>query len=292
MTFLPTVGGFDLKTILTATDLSERSARALRQATHLALHHNAALHVLHIVDDEIPSRIAAEIKSAARENLTEQIALIAKGKALDVTVHVDFKPTWEGIVQAAERTGAEMLILGSHRSRGIMELFRGTTVERVAKVIRIPLLVVNNPVPGAYGEVIVGVDFSDCARHAIRLASTLAPKQALTLINAYHIPFKGFTQRADSDGSILKKDLQLIERELTQDMTAFEQGLENKSLRLKHVFAEGGPAQVLLHEAETRGADLICVGSHGRSWLAEAFLGSTARELLSAATCDVLIAPL
>ena len=281
-----------MKTILAPTDLSERSERALRQAIHLASAHDAALHVLYVVDEDIPARIAKEIKSRAAEALDEQIAQIPDGKSVKLTIHVEFKTIWKGIVEAAEALGADLLVLGSHRSRGIMELFRGTTVQRVAKVTKTPLLVVNNATPGPYRDVIVGVDFSDCSRNAINVGATLAPKGTLTLTNVYHVPFKEFTKRADPDGAIEKRDRLQTESELAKEMKAFEKRLENKSLKLKRTFIEGGPAPVLLEQARRRDSDLICVGSHGRSWLAEAFIGNTARELLSAAPCDVLVVPL
>ena len=243
------------KTILAATDLSERSEKALQQALHLASVHGAALHVLYVVDEDIPSPIAKEIKSASTENLNEQIARVPNGKSVNTTIHVEFKTIWKGIVEAAEELGADLLVLGSHRSRGIMELFRGTTVERVAKVAKTPLLVVNNPTPGSYHDVIVGVDFSDCARNAINVGARLSPKGSLTLINVYHIPFKEFTRRADPDGSIEKRDRLQIERELAKDMKTFEERLDNKNLRLKRAFIEGGPAPVLLEEVARRESD-------------------------------------
>jgi len=281
-----------MKRILAATDLSERSERALRQAIHLASAQNAALHVLYVVDEDIPRRIANDIISGATENLKEQIAQVPDGKSVNASIHVEFKTIWKGIVETAEELGADLLVLGSHRSRGIMELFRGTTVERVAKMTKTPLLVVNNSAPGRYHDVIVGVDFSDCARNAINVGASLSPKAKMTLINVYHIPFKEFTKRADPDGSIEKRDRLRTERELAKDMKAFEERLENKGLKLKRAFVEGGPVPVLLEEARRRESDLICVGSHGRSWLADAFLGSTAQGLLSVAPCDVLVVPL
>ena len=281
-----------MKTILVATDLSERSERALQQAIHLASAQDAALHVLYVVDEEIPGRIAKEIKSGAKETLNEQIARAAVGKSVNLTIHVVFQTIWKGIVEAAEELEADLLVLGSHRSRGMMELFRGTTVQRVAKVAKTPLLVVGNSKPGPYRDVIAGVDFSDCSRNAINVGAALAPKATMTLINVYHVPYKEFTKRADPDGSIEKRDRLQTDRELAKEMKAFEQRLESKSLKLKRTFIEGGPAPVLLEEARRRESNLICVGSHGRSWLAEAFLGSTARELLSAAPCDVLVVPL
>lgn len=281
-----------MKTILIASDLSDRSRRALHQAIHLASSQGAALHVLYVVDEDIPARVAKEIRSSAEETLREQIAQVPEGASVDLTVRVEFRTIWKGIVETAQELEADLLIMGSHRSRGIMELFRGTTVQRVAESTKTPLLVVNNPKPGPYREVIVGVDFSDCSRNAINVGATLAPKSTITLVNVYHIPFKEFTKRTDPDGSVEKRDRLRTEGELAKEMKAFEEQLDNRNLQLKRTFIEGGPAPVLLEQAGRNESDLICVGTHGRSWLTGAFIGSTARELLSSAPCDVLVVPL
>lgn len=50
------------------------------------------------------------------------------------------------------------------------------------------------------------------------------------------------------------------------------------------------PADAILEVAETEGADLIVMGSHGRRGLQRLLLGSQAAEVLSKATVPVLIA--
>jgi nucleotide-binding universal stress UspA family protein len=53
---------------------------------------------------------------------------------------------------------------------------------------------------------------------------------------------------------------------------------------------DGDPVGVLLKQAETEGATLIAVGSHGRRRAAGLLLGTVAARMLRDATCSVLIA--
>jgi phosphoglycerate kinase len=53
--------------------------------------------------------------------------------------------------------------------------------------------------------------------------------------------------------------------------------------------AEGDPASEILKMADEIGADLIAMGSHGRTGLLHYFLGSVARKVFERATCPVLI---
>jgi nucleotide-binding universal stress UspA family protein len=52
---------------------------------------------------------------------------------------------------------------------------------------------------------------------------------------------------------------------------------------------EGEPAEVLVRVAAEESADLLVVGRTGRDYVARALLGSTAENVIRAASCDVLV---
>ena len=58
-----------MSNILVATDLSLRSERAVRRAFALARETGAALHLLSVVDDELPEAIAGRRRAETREEL-------------------------------------------------------------------------------------------------------------------------------------------------------------------------------------------------------------------------------
>jgi nucleotide-binding universal stress UspA family protein len=60
---------------------------------------------------------------------------------------------------------------------------------------------------------------------------------------------------------------------------------------LRHLTADESPADVILEVAREVDASLIVLGLHQRSWLARRVLGSTARSVVLAAPCPVLVVP-
>ncbi len=52
---------------------------------------------------------------------------------------------------------------------------------------------------------------------------------------------------------------------------------------------EGDPRGALIEAAETESADLIVVGSHGRTGLAKLLIGSVATHVVTHAPCSVLV---
>ena len=59
-------------------------------------------------------------------------------------------------------------------------------------------------------------------------------------------------------------------------------------MRAKAVLLEGVAHEQIVRAARARRADLIVVGTHGRSGLARFFLGSVAGRVATMATCPVL----
>jgi nucleotide-binding universal stress UspA family protein len=54
------------------------------------------------------------------------------------------------------------------------------------------------------------------------------------------------------------------------------------------VTQKGAPAKVILEIARAKHADLIAMGTHGRSGIEHALLGSVAERVLREAPCPVL----
>jgi nucleotide-binding universal stress UspA family protein len=59
-------------------------------------------------------------------------------------------------------------------------------------------------------------------------------------------------------------------------------------VRTSVLVSEGAPAERIAHLARSKRADLVVLGTHGRTGLARMFLGSVASRVISIATCPVL----
>jgi nucleotide-binding universal stress UspA family protein len=59
-------------------------------------------------------------------------------------------------------------------------------------------------------------------------------------------------------------------------------------VQIEHRFETGNAAAEVLRTAEQTNADLIIMGTHGRSGVERVFLGSVAENVLRKAQCPVL----
>lgn len=77
------------------------------------------------------------------------------------------------------------------------------------------------------------------------------------------------------------------------DLDAVTAYLTSNGVRnsLRQITADASPADVILGVAHEVDASLIVLGLHQRSWIAKRVLGSTARSVVLAAPCAVLVVP-
>ena len=116
--------------ILTATDFSTRSHRALRRAGLLAQARNAELTLVHVVDDDQPKQLV-EIESREAERiLAEQISAMAELRGARCRPLVVAGDPFDGILRSAASIGADLIVMGAHRKQLLRDIFVGTTVER------------------------------------------------------------------------------------------------------------------------------------------------------------------
>ncbi|MBI4463359.1 MAG: universal stress protein [Acidobacteria bacterium] len=153
------------------------------------------------------------------------------------------------------------------------------------------MLIVNRKPAHPYLRPLVAVGLEDVSREVLELAlRVLEPKvPPVPVVHAYWPPFEGFILPTLSE-----KELKEYHQELKKQAQAcLERILEpfaKKGVRWKPLVGHGDPRRMVLWEAALRRSDLIVCGTHARSGLSHARLGSVAEWLISAARCDVLVA--
>jgi len=160
--------------LLCATDLWARSDRALQKALWLSEVTDAQLLLLHVVDGELPLRIAGRKADLARSALEWHLRdAAAFSQPPAVTVRVG-NPQ-QTIIKVARAWRPDMVVLGAASAR-VFDRIRGTTAERLASEASCPALVVNRGEPGAYSG--AGVIAESCCQ-AFALENDLDRLQVL-----------------------------------------------------------------------------------------------------------------
>ena len=139
-----------------------------------------------------------------------------------------------------------------------------------------------------FKKIILAVDGSECAGRALEMAASLARKDeaAITVVNAYPqvsllVGEAKYKSRVEVYIGLSEELVEKAKQELcAQGVTS----IEKKVLE--------SPASIAIINAATeRNADLIVMGSRGRTPVKGLLLGSVSQRVIGMAPCPVLIVP-
>lgn len=133
-----------------------------------------------------------------------------------------------------------------------------------------------------FKKILFATDFSPASETALQYATALARDSAALLLIAHveemPMPYAGgemYFAQPEYPNPEIKKMLQAVVP-------------PDKSVRYEHRLVMGTAADDVVRVAEEEGADLIVIGTHGRTGLMRVLMGSVAESIMRLAKCPVL----
>jgi nucleotide-binding universal stress UspA family protein len=289
-----------LRTVLVAADFSESSREAFRFACSLSREGTTSVLVFHVVEprsvaeqpvylgDRTVHFTAAPPDRAHLEALRERLReAYVPERAIDVEYRVKEGHPVEELLRLEQDPGWDLIVLGTRGRTGLRHLLAGSVAEKVLRGARCPVLALRSRVQHAQSAPISTVlhptDFSELSRSALKVSRELARDLGARLV-LLHIatPEVGFPEVGPFEVA------QQEDRDTLEDMRAQLDGPDLKEpIEVEAVRGEVVPE--ILRAAETRGCDLIVMGTHGRTGLSRLLMGGVAEAVLRRAPCPVLI---
>ncbi|MFT3956419.1 MAG: universal stress protein [Piscinibacter sp.] len=285
-------------TILVATDFSIDGNNAVRRAGWLAHEHGASLHLVHVLDpagcrplrEWFTPSIDIDLKAAQAWESLRRFAVEITGRYdVDARAEVMVGEPLETLLRASER--ADLLVLGQRGRARLKAMLGGSTVDRLLRICRCPVLVVRTPVEGAYGRVMVPVDFTDTSDVAVQVAARFARGGGIRMFHAIQSHREAVLREAEVPEQVIRASRARQEAAAVARMRRQAGGLGLGGTATEFAAIHGQPVWSTLRHARSVGADLIVAGKQGRSTLGEFLLGSVSRRVLAESPCDMVIVP-
>lgn len=279
--------------ILAAIDLTPDSELAQERAIALAAYWGARLYILHAVDDDsLPSaREASARAKTAEAEIERRMKENPAVAGFEFEVFTNLGNPVERILATCDRLYIDLLVIGAGKKKTLGQRLLGSTVERVLRQALQPVLIVRNHTTGPYRKLAVATDFSEPSRVALECALGLFPNREATVVHAYEVALHGLLSSDRMTGPLAERHEREMSEYVRQSLAEFVADARASTPRLSVESGIGTPDAILTDLVRRDCLDLVVVGTHGRTGVRRALLGSVAERLIGALPCDVLAVP-
>lgn len=142
----------------------------------------------------------------------------------------------------------------------------------------------------SFKKLLYATDFSKASARALDEAIKLAKENDAELLVLHVIePVTAYVTGEDfgSAGLYMKLE-ETTKKEAESSMHKLMDKLQKSKVKAKSLLLKGTPHDQIVKAAKNRNADMIVIGTHGRTGLSKLFMGSVAGKVVSTATCPVL----
>jgi nucleotide-binding universal stress UspA family protein len=288
------------RTILVAADFSESSRGAFQVACALAREESTRVVVLNVMEPKyVPESpvyfgqqsvryLPVARDASEHESLKRRLREIyVSDHPLDVEYQTREGETGAEILRSSEELGCDLIVMGTHGRSGLGRLLAGSIAETVLRKASCPVLALRGQEVPRRSEPILVIlhptDVSECSRASLHVARRLARDVGARLVVLHVTPVEVVLEGTLAGGGDPDADRDSLE-EICEEM-------EGPDLKcpVETRLERGDPTAKILRVAGEIEADLIVMGTHGRSGLGRALMGSVAEAVLRRARCPVLI---
>jgi universal stress protein E len=265
--------------ILVATDGSSFSADAVKVAIAMCVKSGAHLYPFSMVlTNPEYEALAPELVQKASEDVKAHLeSIVAEaahhGVGATMLMRLGDRPDAE-IVAAADEINADLIVTGQQGRRGLARMMVGDATIRVIGAATCSVLSV--PVGAAMWQnrILLGTDGSRFADAAAVSAAKIAHccEAPITVVSA-----------------LVPSHSKLRQQEGREAVERTTELLRQDGLDVEGVALRGEADDVIIKLAEEKGADLIVVGTHGRTGFGKVLLGSVSERVIGKAKCAVLV---
>jgi len=280
--------------LLLATDGSEFSEGAIREAIRMAKQCSSKLTVLSVIETnpEFESMAPQVLEKREKEVRAHLEAVQARAKqegvACDIALH-EGEDSYKYIVDEAVAKKSTMIIVGRRGKKGFRRLVMGSTTSWTIGHAPCSVLVVPRAAQVQFKSIVVATDGSKYSAAAASEAIGIAKRNSAKLTAISVVPAELATP-ADIDFATIERE-KLADQEMhtaEKNARAVKEAAQKEGVDAQAFVMSGKPADAIIEIAKDQKADLVVVGSHGRTGLDRLLMGSVAERVIVLATCAVL----
>ena len=234
-----------------------------------------------------PPKVIQEMVDDAQRGLDEVVRQARGLGAKHVSGKLMTGAPWAEITGLLEKQAFDLCVIGTHGRTGLSRILLGSVTEKVVRHSPCSVLAVRpDSEAKPFSHALVPIDFSDSAWYALDLAAQLVePLGLITLLHVIEIPV-AYSGEVAAD---FARDLDKRAARALDEAVAWLKTKTATAVRVNSRIGYPG-AQTLALLDDDRSIDLVVMGSHGRTGIKRALMGSVAEKVVRHAARPVLVA--
>lgn len=283
--------------ILVPTDGSDWAMAAANHAFALATLGDATVYALSVVDlrhfednlVETPVDDDISIADQTAQAAVDHVEQVGTEAGCRVRAHVERGIPHENVLQFIDEHDIDLVVMGTHGRTGLQRYLVGSVTERVLRGSSVPVLTTHldgGRLP-TYEHLLVPTDGSEGARHALDHAVDIATAAGARVSVLSVVDSRAFTGGFET-GPTLPDIREQLEQYAQDAVDALQTHASDAGVDVEGAVTVGLPADEITSYAEEHDADLVVMGTHGRTGLERFILGSVTERVVRTAETPIL----
>lgn len=287
------------KRVVVPTDFSETADTAISLAAEIADWYGSTLDLVNVVDATVYAYAGYPFASLSKELMSGAEGALNKVKVPVKQAKISRylltgSPSRE-IADHAKRHKAELIVIGTHGHGAVARFFLGSVADRVVHEADCSVIVTKKPKgkikhpkkkTKPISRILYPTDFSDTSKKALKQAISLTEDMDAELFVLHVIDDSLISTHVEEERHIILKELR---KHALDEMRSHLPKELMENFETIGAVKRGEPGKAICAFAETHHCDLIVMGTHGRTGIERALIGSVADKVVRTAKSAVML---
>lgn len=281
--------------MLLATDCSDFSEGAIREAITLAKLCSSKLRALSVVETAPEyETIATQFVNKKSEQTMMHLKSIKEraakeGVDCEIVLRQCEEP-YRCIVDEAQKNDIDVIVMGRRGRTGLQRLMMGSVTSKVIGHTQCNVLVIPRAATVRFKNILAATDGSKYSDSAIREAVSIAKQHGSELTFLAVVP-SGSISPLDIVHAQMQRHLITDEEHKVAEtvVKSVKDFAAKKGVSARGLILEGTPYQEIVDTADKKKMDLIVIGSRGKSGVEKLLMGSVTERVIVLSPCALLV---
>jgi Universal stress protein UspA and related nucleotide-binding proteins len=295
------------KHILLPLDGSPLSETAVPVVAYLAEKLLAQVTLLHVIEKNAPEKIHGQKHLVNEEEACDYLAQLAEKsfpKQVEVYRHVhteEVDRVSASIVQHSDEFDPDLIVMCAHGEGGLHDFVVGNIAQQVIAAGSVPVLLLQPRLDDrshfeGFERILIAMDGNPEHESGFEIASELAQALPAAVHLIQVVPtLSTLSAKQSATGTLLPVTtaalLDIDEESAGEYLEEKMQTLQAQKIAVSAEVERGDPARGVVQSAEAYHAQLIVLGTHGKSGLNAFWTGSVAPKIVEQTQTPILLVP-